>query len=339
MSKLCRTAVVDPLGFFAAPSFCPAFEARLEKWRSGFGVLETESCRRNVTRESAGGAMPRYAQLVIGPAGSGKSTYCHNLYQHCQSVGRVIHIVNLDPAAETFRYPVSVDIRELISLEDVMEELKLGPNGGLVYCMEYLEENLDDWLSEQLEDYIDDDYLVFDCPGQIELYSHIPVLRTFVDQLKKWDFAVCAVYMLDSQFASDVTKYISGCMASLSAMIQLEVPHVNVLTKMDLLPSKSNVDKFLDPDARLLLGELNDQMAPRFQKLNKALAELVDDYSMVSFLPLDIRDEESIQYLLSHIDNAIQFGEDAEVKIKDYDADMGESEDAGNFDMGGEDED
>jgi hypothetical protein len=28
------------------------------------------------------------------------------------------------------------DIRELISLEDVME-LKLGPNGGLVYCMEY----------------------------------------------------------------------------------------------------------------------------------------------------------------------------------------------------------
>jgi hypothetical protein len=57
------------------------------------------------------------------------------------------------------------DIRELISLEDVMEELNYGPNGGLVYCMEYLQDNLDDWLSEQLENYIDDDYLVFDCPG------------------------------------------------------------------------------------------------------------------------------------------------------------------------------
>jgi len=32
---------------------------------------------------------------------------------------------------------VCADIRELISLEDVMEELKLGPNGGLIYCMEY----------------------------------------------------------------------------------------------------------------------------------------------------------------------------------------------------------
>ena len=34
-----------------------------------------------------------------------------------------------DPAAEEFKYPVSIDVRELISLEDAMEELGLGPNG------------------------------------------------------------------------------------------------------------------------------------------------------------------------------------------------------------------
>lgn len=38
-----------------------------------------------------------------------------------------------DPAAENFNYPVSIDVRELISLQDVMEELDLGPNG----CVEY----------------------------------------------------------------------------------------------------------------------------------------------------------------------------------------------------------
>ncbi|PKI58014.1 hypothetical protein CRG98_021594 [Punica granatum] len=48
-----------------------------------------------------------YAQLVIGPAGSGKSTYCSSLYQHCQTIGRNIHIINLDPAAENFDYPVA----------------------------------------------------------------------------------------------------------------------------------------------------------------------------------------------------------------------------------------
>lgn len=78
-----------------------------------------------------------YAQLVIGPAGSGKSTYCSSLHQHCETTRRTIHIVNLDPAAENFDYPVAMDIRELISLDDVMEELGLGPNGGLMYCMEY----------------------------------------------------------------------------------------------------------------------------------------------------------------------------------------------------------
>lgn len=30
-----------------------------------------------------------------------------------------------------------IDIRELISLDDVMEELGMWPNGGLIYCMEY----------------------------------------------------------------------------------------------------------------------------------------------------------------------------------------------------------
>lgn len=44
--------------------------------------------------------------------------------------------VNLDPAAEQFAYPPDLDIRDLISLDDVMEEMGLGPNGGLIYCFE-----------------------------------------------------------------------------------------------------------------------------------------------------------------------------------------------------------
>ncbi|XP_052734649.1 GPN-loop GTPase 3 isoform X2 [Vigna angularis] len=222
-----------------------------------------------------------YAQLVIGPAGSGKSTYCSSLYEHCVASRRTIHVVNLDPAAENFDYPVAMDIRELISLDDVMEELGLGPNGGLVYCMEHLEDNLDDWLTEELDNYLDDDYLVFDCP--------------------------------------DVTKFISGCMACLSAMVQLELPHVNILSKMDLVTNKKDLDDFLDPEPTFLLSELNQRMGPQYAKLNKALIELVSNYSMVSFIPLDLRKEKSIQYVLGQIDNCIQYGEDADVKVKDFD--------------------
>ncbi|XP_021733884.1 GPN-loop GTPase 3-like [Chenopodium quinoa] len=267
-----------------------------------------------------------YAQLVIGPAGSGKSTYCSSLYRHCETMCRTINIINLDPAAENFDYPVAVDIRELINLEDVMEELGLGPNGGLIYCMEELEDNLDDWLTEKLDDFLDDDYLVFDCPGQIELFSHVPVLKNFVEHLQRKSFNVCVVYLLDSQFMTDVTKFIGGCLSSLSAMIQLELPHVNIMSKMDLVKNKKDLDDFLSPEPQMLLSQLNRRMAPQFEKLNKALIDLVDEYSMVSFIPLDLRKENSIQYVLSQIDMSIQYGEDADVKVKDFDIDADDDE-------------
>lgn len=94
---------------------------------------------------------------------------------------RRIHVINLDPAAEHFRYEVAFDIRDLISVDDVMDELQLGPNGSLVYCMEYLLQNMD-WLQEHLDAYDDDEYLIIDCPGQIELYTHIPVMSKIIDQ-------------------------------------------------------------------------------------------------------------------------------------------------------------
>ena len=59
--------------------------------------------------------------------------------------------------------------------------------------MEYLEEELEDWLAEQLEPYGDDDYLLFDCPGQIELYSHSSVFRALVKYLQSNGWQVCII--------------------------------------------------------------------------------------------------------------------------------------------------
>jgi hypothetical protein len=152
--------------------------------------------------------MARYVQLVIGAAGSGKSTYCSQLYEYCISVNRHIHIVNLDPAAEVFDYPVSFDIRDLIALDDVMEELKLGPNGGLLYCMEFLEDCIEDWLADLLEGYGEEEYLIFDCPGEIELYSHVSTFKTIIDFLQRNSWRICAVYAIDSHFITDAAKFI-----------------------------------------------------------------------------------------------------------------------------------
>jgi len=80
----------------------------------------------------------RYAVLVTGPAGAGKSTFSASFLTHLQTLKRTGHLVNLDPAASpsSFEFEPAIDIKDLISLEDVMGELGYGPNGGLVYCFE-----------------------------------------------------------------------------------------------------------------------------------------------------------------------------------------------------------
>ncbi|XP_055861759.1 GPN-loop GTPase 3-like [Biomphalaria glabrata] len=259
--------------------------------------------------------MPKYAQLVIGPAGSGKSTYCSKIVKHCEVLKRVVHVVNLDPAAEYFDYPVLSDIRELINIEDAMEDssLHFGPNGGLVFCMEFLASNFE-WLEDQL-DVAEDDYILFDCPGQIELYTHIPVMKQLVKKLESWDFRVCAAFLLDAQFLVDGSKFVSGSLTALSTMVNLEIPHVNVLTKLDLLSkaARKNIDRYLEPELDAMLMEETDSQG-KFHALNKAIAHLLDDFSLVHFVPLDYTDEESITDLLMRIDMAIQYGEDLEPK-------------------------
>lgn len=71
----------------------------------------------------------------------------------------------LDPANDSLRYEAAIDISELVTVEDVMEYVNLGPNGSLIFCIEYLEKQLD-WLLEKLKKYTNY-YLLFDCPGQV----------------------------------------------------------------------------------------------------------------------------------------------------------------------------
>lgn len=186
-----------------------------------------------------------------------------------------------------------------------------------------------DWLRDQLcggedEDMDgepDDDYIIFDMPGQIELFTHLSTGRQLVELLTSWNFRICSVFLVDSQFMIDGPKFLSGTMAALSVMANIELPHVNILSKMDLLSksARGQLDKYLEPDAHALLGEVtnNSSWGRKYRKLSEAIGSLIEDFSLVRFIPLNIADEESIADLLLTIDNIIQYGEDSDVKMKD----------------------
>ena len=163
----------------------------------------------------------------------------------------------------------------------------------------YLVENID-WLEDQITNY-NDDYLIIDCPGQIELYTHFPVVKAIVSLLQRHDYNVCGVYLIDALFVDDTSKYFAGVLSALAAMVQFEIPHINVMSKMDLVKGtrhKRDLEKcepfvlisaalltqicrFFEPDARLLLAEDERMSSGRFLRLNEAIAALVGCYCAV----------------------------------------------------------
>ena len=302
-------------------------ERKRERKREGEGEGEGERQhnRRRIQRRTKsvcglhcciviGEGMVKYGQFVVGPAGSGKSTYCKTVQEHLSSVGKSCIVVNLDPAAEKVDYECSADIRALISVDDAAEELRLGPNGSLVFCMEYLADNMSEWMSETVGNFVDDDYVLFDCPGQAELYEHLPCMQTVTSYLEKHeDFRLCCVYVLEAGLVNNASRFMSGILSALSATHLLELPHVSLLTKVDLISDEEKLtleNEFLEPEASLLLSQLDGKRG----SLDEKVAELIDDYSHVSFQMLDISSEESIEDVLNTINHAIQFGEDAEPK-------------------------
>ena len=71
--------------------------------------------------------------------------------------------------------------------------------------------------------------------GQIELYTHIPVMRQFVDHLRSLNFYICGVFLIDAQFLIDASKFASGVLSALSTMVNLEVGCFCLLTVVWLL--------------------------------------------------------------------------------------------------------
>ncbi|XP_075051884.1 GPN-loop GTPase 2 isoform X2 [Mixophyes fleayi] len=235
-----------------------------------------------------------FGQAVIGPPGSGKSTYVRAMHAVLTSMGRQASIINLDPAGEE-EPGAAVSLRELLALTEVMSELHLGPNGALLYCMEYLQGNLD-WLRDRLLS-LRGSYLLFDCPGQVELYTHHPALPQILRQLETWGLRLCAVHLVDSHYCTDPAKFISVLCTSLSTMLHVQLPHINILSKMDLIEQYGqlafNIDYYTEVmDLSYLANHLtSDPFFRRHRRLHEKLAE----------------DEQSLKRVLAAVDKANGF--------------------------------
>ena len=252
----------------------------------------------------------RFAQIVMGPAGSGKSTYIKRMSEYYQSIKRVVHCVNLDPAADDVLYEPVIDIREAISVPEIMKKYGYGPNGALIYCMEQVVNDFE-WFDTEIGEH-EYDYLLIDFPGQIELFSHLDVLPRIIEMLNEKGYHLTAVFLLDSQFMIDPSKFLSGGLVALSAMTMLEIPHLNLLSKCDLLSSdqKEMIELFTDMDTLSLGASI--KKGTKLEKLTEKICELIDNFNLLQFYPFDIKDNDTVSSIATEIDILLQYADNAD---------------------------
>jgi GPN-loop GTPase len=78
--------------------------------------------------------------------------------------------------------------------------------------------------------------LLFDCPGQAELYTHHESFATLAHRLvSKLDIRLASVHCIDSHHVTDPGKFIAAALLAMTAMMRLELPAINLLTKLDML--------------------------------------------------------------------------------------------------------
>jgi GPN-loop GTPase len=140
----------------------------------------------------------------------------------------------------------------------------------------------------------------------------LPIMHNLVRSMGMWGFRMVSVYLLDALFVLEPTKFISGCMLSLSCMLQLGLPHINVVSKCDIADKEAVQAILQSESASWLTTRIGEQTNGKLKSLTGAIASVLDDYMMIGFVMLDIKEEDSLAAVLAHTDHAVQYGEDAE---------------------------
>jgi hypothetical protein len=139
----------------------------------------------------------------------------------------------------------------------------------------------------------------------------LPLFHRFGSQADCFQLVV--VHLIDSYALTLPSLYISTLLLSLRTMLQMDLTHINVLTKIDNLhkypPLPFNLDYYTDvQDLSYLVPELEKESPMfahgKFAALNQTIIDLVEEFGLVGYETLAVEDKKSMMSLLQTIDRA-----------------------------------
>ncbi len=179
--------------------------------------------------------------FVVGTAGAGKSSLVTSFQRWARFLEVDVMAINLDPGAERVHYDPEFDVRDLVSLSDVMSEYDLGPNGAQILAADLVASQAED-VFEEIEG-LSGDMLIVDTPGQVELFAFREASSHLVEVLGQG--RACLVFLFDPMLSRTPSGFVSQMLLSSIVHFRLGLPTANFLSKTDLL-EPDELQKILD---------------------------------------------------------------------------------------------
>jgi len=244
----------------------------------------------------------------IGTAGSGKSTLTYNFQQWMNLRELDAITVNLDPGAENLPYEPDVDIRDWISLEEVMKSYGLGPNGAQIACADMLALNTSD-LKKSIESF-KTDYVFLDTPGQLELFAFREAGKYIIKFLNPQKSIIA--YILDPALTKTASGFASQLLLSINTNFRIGLSQINVLSKADMLSDEElkQIVNWSDNSDELTNAIFNEKPSI-YREINEKIIDLIKEFESHSKLfPTGKEDFFGIDDIYTQIQLQFTGGED-----------------------------
>ena len=172
--------------------------------------------------------------FIVGTAGAGKSLLASKIFEYYTRNGAFVGILNLDPGVENLPYTCDVDVRDYVDIVSIMRQYDLGPNGSIIMANDLVASKIDELQQEV--DNVNPDYLIVDTPGQIELFAYRASGPFFVQNLNAEQKVT--LFLHDGSLLTTPINFVSIALLATSVRLRLNLPQVNVVTKIDLIEDK-----------------------------------------------------------------------------------------------------
>ncbi|XP_074571622.1 GPN-loop GTPase QQT2 [Curcuma longa] len=171
--------------------------------------------------------------ILVGMAGSGKTTFLHRLVCHTKASNIRGYVLNLDPAVMSLPFAANIDIRDTVRYKEVMKEYNLGPNGGIMTSLNLFATKFDEVISiiERRADELD--YVLVDTPGQIEIFTW-SASGAIITEAFASTFPTIIAYVMDTPRSSNPVTFMSNMLYACSILYKTRLPLILTFNKIDV---------------------------------------------------------------------------------------------------------